>query len=1191
MYLRWVHQYLFSYCMRNSRSERGSVFLAIFGAVAVVGILGASVMTFMKGPLATSIKLTKINTAENQMAIGSQVAVMATSNQSNSGDCDSDGFVEPFEWRVATTEPHPAGGGLVPLSLGINKKDPWGTEYGYCVWNHGPTSAPSGTCGTNMLAGINSRAYPVVAIISAGPDKTFTTTCRDFSSADANHNGMIDAGENHLVAKAVETDDDLITSYSYEEATGVSGGLWGIKSNDPKMAVISKGIETAGVANLKGGMLLPDKSFIDCADITNSGVMAKSGGGIEICDGAGVWTKIGGSSGALTKTATCTGTSEAGNVRYNDVSGLPEFCDGTTWRPFTLASNAASLVVTPSTSNAMNVDGLNNLDTVNCTLASTFICGAGTSFTVQNQGGSPSATIAVSMTNSTNFVKTADNCNGKILPALGSCTILIKPKANGNTTYTGNLQIIANNNPFVVMQGASINFGCYAGRQGGGGIYAACGLSDPDGSYNLILMPGGCDGSVSNPACSGGNDTGAVSRPFGGAGVIFPNVAIATGAWGARQHQNLMAYHNMTLTVLPAVQYCDDMVYQGFSDWFLPSRTEWDYVQSAFNLGRISLVYGAYKLSDVTEYYGYGNHTQEWVSLVGAPFYRGGDRTSSQPVRCVRRDNLAMPTELPDVDPDNVAIAPATVFSSGAAGTSNTVTISGIMQPITASIVGGTGMNIIKNGVATNLTSVSNLKLGDTLAFKMNASSTIGTKTTATITIGTDTYTWWVGYADQSKSVKVFVSSTTYSSGTLGGLSGGDAQCTALAAASQFGLSSSWKMLGSDKSVSAADRLPWSWGTMVNMDGTTVVDGGVTDLFDGTLDNPILTDEKGTQRSDTVWTGSSFSGANDGSVSNCNNFSSYPSGGESSQAGYANSGTSTWISGGQMNCNDYRRIYCVENIAGAVDTTPNNINLEYKIQVAANVRQASEAVIISGMSTGATQTLTVTATGGTPTFKINGGAEVTTGTIRNGDSVMFLMTSSTSANTSNIMTITAGSMSTKWRVWTGPSSSILSILFRVKRVFVTAADLQGNSFGGVTGADTACQTAANNALLLGTWKAIVSGITESEWAINRVGYNWTELQLVDGTVVAYAGGLWSTLLSPIVKTQNGVVRAATRVHSGTAANGKGYSSVPDLSNMYNWTGGTCSATYYQGNSSALTAGISQSYWLCQYDAALYCIEQ
>ncbi|OIN87981.1 MAG: hypothetical protein AUJ12_00145 [Alphaproteobacteria bacterium CG1_02_46_17] len=61
---------------RNIR-QAGNVFFAILGAVALVGVLGAGVMTFMKGPLATSVKITRMNTAETQMALGAQIAVMA----------------------------------------------------------------------------------------------------------------------------------------------------------------------------------------------------------------------------------------------------------------------------------------------------------------------------------------------------------------------------------------------------------------------------------------------------------------------------------------------------------------------------------------------------------------------------------------------------------------------------------------------------------------------------------------------------------------------------------------------------------------------------------------------------------------------------------------------------------------------------------------------------------------------------------------------------------------------------------------------------------------------------------------------------------------------------------------------------------------------------------------------------------
>lgn len=314
-------------------TESGNVFFALFGAVALVGIVGVSLMSFMKGPLATSVLLTKINAAENQMAVGARVAVMAASAQSNSGDCDSDGYVEPVEWRAATTEPIPTNGGLVPLTIGMNKKDPWGTEYGYCVWNHGGTASGAG-CDANMLAGTASSLHTVVAIISAGADKSFTTTCRDFATADVNSDGdLSDATDLALVSKAANGDDDIIYTLTYEEASGASGGLWILKSSDPATATIDKNIEVTGDAavsgtgNFAGGVVLPSSAGVDCLPST-AGVMAQnaSGTGLEICNGSS-WEAITVSSstpsgtttmqmGDETDNPTCS-ASELGMMRYN----------------------------------------------------------------------------------------------------------------------------------------------------------------------------------------------------------------------------------------------------------------------------------------------------------------------------------------------------------------------------------------------------------------------------------------------------------------------------------------------------------------------------------------------------------------------------------------------------------------------------------------------------------------------------------------------------------------------------------------------------------------------------------------------------------------------------------------------------------------------------------------------------------
>ncbi len=238
---------------RNSSSSAntsGSVFLVLFGALGVLGVLGVGMTTFIKGPLTSSVKLTRSNAAQSQMAIAAQTAVMAATGMAGSGDCDADNYIEPVEWRVDASKPKPTGGGIIPLGIGVTRTtDPWGNEYGYCVWDHGPATlnagCQQGTPGTNRrLAGTSSNLYPVVAIISSGPDKTFTTTCRTFAAADVNSNGVLgDTGDLEMVSKAAVGDDDMIFTYTYEEATGASGGLWQLKSSDPNTATINKTIE------------------------------------------------------------------------------------------------------------------------------------------------------------------------------------------------------------------------------------------------------------------------------------------------------------------------------------------------------------------------------------------------------------------------------------------------------------------------------------------------------------------------------------------------------------------------------------------------------------------------------------------------------------------------------------------------------------------------------------------------------------------------------------------------------------------------------------------------------------------------------------------------------------------------------------------------------------------------------------
>ncbi|PZO80306.1 MAG: hypothetical protein DI626_11285, partial [Micavibrio aeruginosavorus] len=228
----------------------------MFGAVALIGVLAAGVNTVMRGPMMTMSEVTQRTVAENNMLTATRLAiVMATQNQPNSGDCDGDGFVEPIPFRSAGSNPKPTGGGYIPSSMGVNTIDPWKTEYGYCVWDHGPLTTTNNVIGCGgssalRLKGANAQKHITLAIISAGKDKTFQTTCNAF--VDANADGNPDTP---LVNKTPGADDIVIT-HTYAEANSAGNGLWFVKADDPNTAEVGKrdieitGSTGAGMASI-----------------------------------------------------------------------------------------------------------------------------------------------------------------------------------------------------------------------------------------------------------------------------------------------------------------------------------------------------------------------------------------------------------------------------------------------------------------------------------------------------------------------------------------------------------------------------------------------------------------------------------------------------------------------------------------------------------------------------------------------------------------------------------------------------------------------------------------------------------------------------------------------------------------------------------------------------------------------------
>jgi len=169
---------------RPPPSQSGNIFFALFGALAMVGVLGAAAIMILKGPVRGMHHVMQDTVVKGDM-IAATALLSEYSLSSPTADCDEDGMIEPVAFKtVATLVPAPIGGGFLPDAVGANKTDPWKSLYGYCAWDHGTAAkaAGCGGAGANRLAGGNvaTATATAIAVLSAGPDRVFQTSCSDF---------------------------------------------------------------------------------------------------------------------------------------------------------------------------------------------------------------------------------------------------------------------------------------------------------------------------------------------------------------------------------------------------------------------------------------------------------------------------------------------------------------------------------------------------------------------------------------------------------------------------------------------------------------------------------------------------------------------------------------------------------------------------------------------------------------------------------------------------------------------------------------------------------------------------------------------------------------------------------------------------------------------------------------------------
>lgn len=276
------------------RGESGNVFFTLFGAVALVGVLGASTMSLMRGPVSTVAAVNKQVRTESRLMIAGRLAAVEAAQ--NGTDCDGDGVTEPLPPDTAgpgCSAAQAGGGGCTPVTVGGDKTDPWGSPVMYCAWDHGTGAAG---CSADLQPGeADPSGLAVLAVISAGPDRTFQSTC-GASPAYLTRDG-----------------DDLAYVFDESEAAaaGAGGGLWELVSGDPTAATINKDLQISTAADftgaavsfdasstldLAGRLFLPtDSEWSSCLG-PDKGVMRfhDATANIQVCDGAGNWLGVGG---------------------------------------------------------------------------------------------------------------------------------------------------------------------------------------------------------------------------------------------------------------------------------------------------------------------------------------------------------------------------------------------------------------------------------------------------------------------------------------------------------------------------------------------------------------------------------------------------------------------------------------------------------------------------------------------------------------------------------------------------------------------------------------------------------------------------------------------------------------------------------------------------------------------------------
>lgn len=439
-----------------SDPEAGNVFFMLFGAVTVLGLIGAGTTTYIKGPVRSMANVSLAKEVSLDLATASSLLIKAA-RTGQSGDCDDDTFLEPLPTREpGPGQGFPAGGGLLPSELGAVLKDPWKSDYGYCAWDLGPTTVADNDpgCGgsaARRLGGGDLPTQPVLAIISSGPDRVFQTVCNAWTDANADDTPdtvpiVKPAGSDDIVRPAIYGTAVLggggsaqLQPHPDEACTPDSIGLMRYEMGTVQVCTAGGWEEVGGAISASGDFTPTTNAELESEQTSNeisfagfSGTRTATvdGGAVILVNGIEVGASAPIVPGDLISLRGPAGATPETTTTYT-------LTVGTVQRPWTITTRdatAAALTITPATQAAMDVAGPGSP-----------AYGAAVSFLVRNTGETATTLFSAVLSNVTNFEfhsgggHVGDDCAGKTLAKDDTCVLDVRPRASTGGAFSGTL--------------------------------------------------------------------------------------------------------------------------------------------------------------------------------------------------------------------------------------------------------------------------------------------------------------------------------------------------------------------------------------------------------------------------------------------------------------------------------------------------------------------------------------------------------------------------------------------------------------------------------------------------------------------------------------------------------------------------------------------------------------------------------